>query len=133
MTLNVALPTEKPLSARQEAFIAALLKPMTVDAAAKVAGVSDRTAHRWLRLPHVQLALETARHEAFDSALEELRAGVAVAITTLLKVMTSDDSRAYVRVQAAAIWLQTALQVHKMSDLEAKVSELETLLKGRVV
>lgn len=122
---------DRKLSAKQEAFIAALLSQPSIIAAARSIDLPEATAHRWLKLDHFKEAYHAAKQDRFTSALEMLQAGVSVAIKTLHKNMTSDDVPAGVQLRAAQIWLATAIDIHKMSELEQKIAELEEIVMER--
>lgn len=119
------------LTRKQETFIAALLTLPTVDGAATAAKVSRQTAYEWLKLPHVQDAYAQARHEAFDSALQSLMSLTEDAITTLKKMMKDDEAPHAVRVRAAQIVLDKAIEVYKNEALEERLYALEEALKDK--
>lgn len=123
--------TSNGVTAKQERFVAYLLAGAKMPAAARQVGVSERTAQRWFKLPAVQRLYRDTQAQAFEEALEELRTGAADAIKTLKHSMTDEKVPAYVRLQAAVAWLDKALEIHKMSALEQRISELEDALKER--
>lgn len=124
------------ISARQEVFIAAMLSLPTIEAASKAAGVTSKTARLWLKQPDIQQAYQAAKDEAFTDALEALRDGVKDAIDTLKRNMTNDTEEPSpqvraVQVRSATVWLQNAIQVHKMEELANGLKELKAALEGR--
>lgn len=106
-----------------------MLSLPSIVAAAQAAGVNDKTARRWLKLPHFQAAYKAAQKALFDEALSALLSGVDTAINTLKRNMTSEDVPPSTQVRAAQIWLEQAISLHKMSDLEQKIAELELFMK----
>ena len=129
MPQNVSATGEKALSPKQNTLISALLAGHTITVAAAAAGVNQKTAHAWLKLPHVQSAYQVAQKELFDEALAGLRLKVQKAIDTLDRNMSSDEVPASSQIRAAQIVIEQAIAVHKMSELEAKVAELERAVK----
>lgn len=123
--------TEKKLTAKQQDFIAALLSQPSIIAAARSIDLPEATAHRWLKLEHFQEAYHNAKQERFTTALEMLQAGVAVAIKTLHRNMTSEEAPPAVQIRAAQIWLEQALRIHEMSELEKKIADLEEIVMER--
>lgn len=117
------------LSRKQETFIAALLTLPTFGAAAKAAGVSDKTAHQWIKQPHISQAYKDARKAAFEAALDTLQDFVAESIRTLRLVHLDKEAPHSVRVRAAQILLENAISIHKFSELEERLAVLEE--KGR--
>lgn len=119
------------LTRKQETLITSLLTPgLSLVAAAKCAGISERTARRWLKEPAFQSAYQDAQRMLFDDALRELRLNVGDAIKTLRRHLNGEDTRPYVQVAAASKWLDLALELYKTADLERKVSELEQAIKA---
>lgn len=106
------------LTAKQERFIAALLSSPTQEAACQQIGITRETSRRWLKLPHFQAAYQKAQQALFDERLAALARNMG------------EDASQSVQVRAAQIWLESAITIHKMSDLEARVIELEQYIKS---
>ena len=123
------MPQNAVVTSKQERFIEALLSSPTQEAACQRVGISRETSRRWLKMPHVKAAYQRAQQSLFDERLAALRLGVNKALATLARNM-SEDSPAAVQVRAAEIWLRAAIDIHKMSDLEARVMELEQHIKS---
>lgn len=122
---------EKKLTAKQDAFIVALLSKPSLVAAARSIDVPEVTARRWFKLDHFQKAYRDAQQERFTDALSLLQTGVSVAIKALHKHMTNKDTPPAVQVRAAQIWLDQAISLHKMSELEQKIADLEEIVQER--
>jgi len=123
--------TEAKLTPKQETLITALLTPLSITASAKVAGISEPTARRWLKLPHFQAAYKKAQKALFDQALTGLMLKVDKAIETLDRNMSGEDTPASTQVRAAQIVLEQAITVYKTAELEEKLKELEDIVQGR--
>ena len=121
------------LTPKQDTFIAALLAGNSIVVAAKVASIGEKAAHAWLKLPHVQSAYKAAKHTLFDESLSSLMSGIDTAITGIKGIAKDEETPANVRLRAYQIWLEQAINLHKMGELEQKVNELELLLKDRTV
>lgn len=122
---------QRGLSAKQEAFLTAYLVSSNITIAAKTSGMSDKTARRLVKLPAFQGALKEAQRELFNDALQGLRAHVDTAIKTLVRHMSAEDTPAGSQIRAAQIYLEQAIAVHKMTELEEKYAELEQLVKAQ--
>lgn len=127
MSVNYSPTEESELSVKQQQLIAALIAGNHIVVAAKAVGIAEKTAHTWLKKPHVQEAYRAARQAVFDESLDELRDGVSLAIAALKRNLTAIEPA--VQVRAAHIWLTQAIQVHKMEQLEARLQELEEMVK----
>jgi phage terminase small subunit len=119
------------LSTRQETFILALLSSSSIIEAARIARIAERTGRRWLKLAHVQQAYQAAQQEVFDDAITTLKLAMHDAVTLLRATLKDSEIPASTRVRAAQIILEHSLELHKIADLEARISELEQMVRGR--
>lgn len=93
-------------SRRKEIAIGCLLAFPTVKAAAKAAGVSEITLHRWLKEPQFATDYRQARERVLETATEQLRSGALQAVEVLRQVATNKKAPAASRVQAARSFLE---------------------------
>ena len=119
------------LTPKQDKLIAALLAGNSIVVAAKVAGTSEKAAHIWLKLAHVQMAYNAAKRTLFDESLSLLMFNVDDAIKGSKGIAKDTEVSANVRLRAYQIWLEQAVSLHKMSELEQKIEQLEQLLKDK--
>jgi phage terminase small subunit len=120
---------ENELSVKQARFVDAMLVGANIGTAAKTAGISEATATRWQKLPIVKQQLRQARQELFEDRLSILKECVPTAIKTLVKHMSSEETAAYVQVQAATAVLNLAVELYRSDLLEDRLSQLEERLK----
>jgi len=119
----------KEISSKQSTFIDALLVGSTVVVAAKTACISPRTAARWRKEQVILAELQQRRRAQFNEALEDFRAGLPTAIAFVRETITNEDVPYAVRLRAATCWIEQALEIHKMEELEARLAALEERLK----
>ncbi len=117
--------TGSPKSSRDERLIAALLSEPTVAAAAKTAGMSERTARRRLAEADFQAAYRDARAQAVTGAVGRLQGLLAKAAGTLERAMDSGSPAVEVRAAVAAFDL--AYRGAELLDLAERVEALETV------
>jgi hypothetical protein len=99
---------EAPRPAQVRA-IGALLAGSTVTDAAKSAGVSRATVHRWLSDdPDFMAAYNMARREAAEARRQRLSGMGLEAVETLRELLTDRDTPPAVRLRAAMEVLQVA-------------------------
>jgi phage terminase small subunit len=110
---------------KQDAFIQAMLAGKSIVDAAKASGISIRTAHRWLSLPHIQEAQKRAKQQIFDKAISQLMLDVEKARSTLTSIMDDTSAPCGARVRAAQILLEQSISIHKMGELEQGIAELK--------
>src|SRR5262249_38957385 len=116
------MPGGEKLSRRKELLIAGLLQQSTIQAAARAAGISERTARNWMREPSFRRAYREARQAVLERTTALLLALTSEAIVTLHNCMNAED--ASVRLRAAmAVLAHVSDNVAKL-DLAEDLAEL---------
>ncbi len=118
------------ITPKQEHLLAVLMAGSSIVDAAAACNINESTAHRWLKEDAFQNAYQAARRAAFDETLLALMSGTATALKTLLEAMKNGEGYA-VRIRAAAIWLEHAIAIHKVSEIEEQIAELRAIVKER--
>lgn len=113
------------LPERQQKAIIALLAKGTIAAAARSAGVGERTLHTWLGDPTFSEAYRAARRESVRAATASLQRSSADAVTTIASIMRDKSAPAGVRLAAARTVLDLALQAVELDDVLARLAALE--------
>ncbi len=116
------------LSERQRRAIEALLLTPNVAAAAKRAGVGERTLWRWLKDGHFQDAYRVAGRERLSETVSRLRAAAGEAVETLRTALTAEHTAN--RIRAAPVLLEHAVKV-EMDELADRISALEAAAAAR--
>lgn len=120
--------TDKPLkelSSAQRKAIPHLLANRTVEDAAKAAGVSERTMHRWLADATFAAALMAAEGDLIDFATRRLVRLSDKAIATLEAVLDDDQVSANTKIRAALGILGTLTELRTLRNLEVRLMALE--------
>ena len=115
------------LSARKRRFVTAMLTAGTILDAAKAAGVSERTAHRYLDDPDVKRALSVALDDLLADVTRQVVGEMAGAVRTLAAIHEAGDVAAAARVSAARAILGSGVTLREALDLTARVAALEVL------
>jgi phage terminase small subunit len=113
------------LTAKQRAFVRAILTERDTRAAARAAGVPETTAYRWVKLPAIQAAIHAAEADALSAVTRGLLRLSGNAVDALDGAMSDGKAATGVKVRAADITLARLLQLRELVDLEKRVSELE--------
>jgi phage terminase small subunit len=117
------------LTRRQEAFIAALLSCPTIAHAARMAGIAEVTAGRWLKDHSFQAAYREARRQVVQQAIVQVQHATGTAVQTLVAVMQDNESPSNARVTAARTILEMAIRTVEFEDLESRIVALEQQAK----
>ena len=110
---------------KMEAAISALLTRPSIEDAAHVAGVAEKTLRRWMREPRFIAQYLRARREGVNQAIARMQQATGAAGTVALKLMTDPNVPAAVRLRAAECVFDMAMKGIETEDIETRVSELE--------
>lgn len=113
------------LTAKQQRFVRHLLSEKDTRAAARAAGVSERTGYRWIALPAVQAALADLEGAALSEVTRGLLRLASQAIGTLEEAMNEPDARLSARIRAADVVLARLLSLRALATLEERITQLE--------
>ncbi len=105
------------------ALVAALAAGQPVDAAARAARVSERTAYRRLTDPAFKRAVQTARAELLAQAVGRLADAATAAVVTLRALLDAETDS--VRLGAARVILDAGMKGAELVDLAERVATLE--------
>jgi len=112
-----------------EAFFLALAGGKTIKEAAKLAGISQRTATRRLSDPAFRRQIAEARAELMEKALGKLASAAAEAVDTLRKLLKAEAESA--RLGAARSIIELAGRLRASVELEERLRALEEHLSAR--
>ncbi|MCA9282246.1 MAG: hypothetical protein H6812_10385 [Phycisphaeraceae bacterium] len=118
-------PLSEQTTSKQERAIIALMTESSVAAAARSAGVAERTIHTWLRDEAFRDLYRRARREAFDRAISMTQQYAAAAVKTLLQVMADKGASHQSRVSAAVALLRFGREGMELDELQERVERLE--------
>lgn len=120
------------LSARQRAFVAALVGGLSHADAAATVGVTPRTASRYLQEPAVRAALGQAQTDALRDVTRRMNAGSFEALDVLREVMHDVKVAPGVRVRAALGWLEAGYKARELLSVEERLTALEEAIGERL-
>ena len=115
-------------SRKKDAAILALVTEPTIADAAKKAGISHATLHRWLQIKDFKDAYREAKREAVSAAIARLQRTATEAVDALRDVMNDTESPASARVSAARSILEIAIKAVELEDFERRLEALERMI-----
>ena len=116
---------------KQERAISTLLSASSLKDAAKEAGISEATLHRWLKDENFQTAYRAAKREVVNHAICRLQRSSGKAVETLENIMRGAGNPATSRVTAAKIILEMAIKGVEVEDLEKRIADLEKFVREK--
>ncbi|MCZ2095982.1 MAG: hypothetical protein LC121_06855 [Anaerolineae bacterium] len=117
------------LTPKQRKAITALVAGRNFDEAAKAAGVSVRTLHRWRSDPLFMAELRAADSEQLGEIARVLNGASRDAVTVLMGVMNDAKAKPDLRIRAAGEILKHRASFFELTTLEARLTDLEARLK----
>ena len=119
------------LGGKKEAAIMALLSQRNIAEAARTAGVSERTLHRWLKDPDFGAAYREARRTALSQSMARLQQMSTAAVTTLGIIMLDANAPPGVRLRAADAVLNHAEKSLESEDILVRLTDVERRVAKR--
>jgi hypothetical protein len=111
-------------------LITALAAGSTVPEAAKTAGISLRTAYRWLEDSELRAEIALVRARMIERAAGKLAASCVEAAEILAKLARSAKSET-IRLSAARSVLEQALRLRESLDIATRLAELERYIPNQ--
>ena len=118
------------MTLKQKRAIAELIRGPTVEAAARAANVGYSTLRRWLKEDdEFRQEYRAAVSQLIEDATLQARQSLAPALSALREIVEDGEYPAAVRVQASRSLLEYGMKLSERSDVEARMDEIEVLLK----
>ncbi len=115
---------------KMEQAIAALVARGSIEDAARLTGVGEKTLRRWMREPEFSKQYLRARREGFHQATARLQHATGYAASVALKLMTDANAPGAVRLRAAEFVFDRAIKGIELEDIEGRLSELEQVTEA---
>jgi transposase-like protein len=117
-------------SRKLQIFMTALLGAGTVEAAARVAGISPATARRWLEQEDFQAEFKRLQNEITGQFIVHLKSCMGEALEVLRDIMNDVVNPASARVTAARTVLDNAFKALETEDVLSRIEALEAAMEG---
>ena len=125
MTKRNSRRQESELTPRQARYVESLASGASYGAAAKAAGVSERSGRAWRSDPLVVAALRDARARALADATTKTVGRLSAAVDVLTMIAADKDMPASARVAAARSLGEWAVRFVETLDLVHRIEALE--------
>ena len=117
------------LTHRQRRVIPHLLAAPSTEEACRRARINKTTVYEWLKEESFREELKRQRDEMIERALDSLKASVAKATETLVKLLDSDKET--IRARAAENLIEFAQKAIEVEELEKRIEALENFMRER--
>lgn len=119
------------MTARQQKALAALLSTSSKAAAARAAGISDRTLRDYLADPTFWAEYEKAFKDMVEDAAKQAKQSLSPALSTLREIVEDKGEDTQARISAARAILSNSIKLIETADILARLKELEDVIGGR--
>jgi len=118
------------ITAKQVKAINAMLTERTTRAAAKKAGVNEKTLYEWLKNDAAfRGALRDAERGLLDNVTRRLSSGQTLALDVLEKLIQSARHES-TRLRACVAWLDLSLKYRDILNIDERLTALENKQNG---
>lgn len=115
------------ITAKQAKFVAALISGKNILDASRLAGISEKTAHRWLKLDSVRTPYLEATQAIVESAMLAAMADFGKGHAVLVEIAEDNLSSPTVRALAARAITVNALKIYELKAKMTSKVERESL------
>jgi hypothetical protein len=122
--------SEQPHKKTKTQLALAIAQGVPVAKWARATGVPRRTAFAWAKDPDVRKVVQASRRRVIDQAVGRMAKGTTEAADLILKIARTADTYA-VQLRAARAVFSDMIKVSKYSDLEERMTGIETKLDQR--
>lgn len=118
------------MTARQQKALAALLSTSSKAAAARAAGISDRTLRDYLADPTFRAEYEKAFKDMVEDATKQAKQSLSPALSTLREIVEDKGEDTQARISAARAILSNGIKLIETADILTRIKELENAIAG---
>jgi hypothetical protein len=122
------MPSRTKFQDKADHAILALLTSPSIPAAAKAAGIGERTLRNWLQRPDFQHAYHQARAEMLQHSLGHVANALVGCAVVLRSIAMDPDATSSSRVAAARAIFDLALRDIELNEIQVRMTKLEEAL-----
>jgi hypothetical protein len=116
---------------KKAAAIVALVNEPTIDAAARVIGVSGKTLRRWLQIPEFQEEYQKALREVHRQCMARIQQNSPAAVTVMLRMMADPAVPPAIRLKAAYGIYDRSADGSELQEIRERILALELAYKKK--
>jgi phage terminase small subunit len=125
------IPKIAGLSKKQSDFVLALLETGFITKAADIAGVTEKTAHKWLN-DGLKEIVDEVRQSLFDGRINELQDMMKLANEAVKETFEDEKASRNTKLNAAKIVYDNVFRYNEQKNIIEQMEELRQLFKERV-
>lgn len=118
------------MTAKQTAFLQAMLEKSTIAKAAASAGISRATAYKYLRDQFFQAELTKRRSECICDTVRFLQSSLSICSEKLLEIIQSPNTSDQVKINAINVVFANCKALTETADIIARLEHIEEVTGG---
>lgn len=126
------IPKIAGLSKKQSDFVLALIETGFITKAAEIAGVTETTAHKWLKQDGLDTIVDKVRQSLFDKRINELQNMIKLANQVVKETLEDEKASRNTKLNAAKIVYDNVFRYNEQRNIIEQMEELRELFKERV-
>lgn len=117
------------MTAKQTAFLKAMLEESTVSKAAQKAGIARDTAYRYLKNPAFMAELTRKRSECINDAVRFLQGKLTFCSETLVQIIENPKTADQVKINAINAIFMNCKALTETAEILERLQQIETNLQ----
>lgn len=126
------IPKIAGLTKKQSDFVLALIETGFITKAAEIAGVTETTAHKWLKQDGLDIIVDEVRQSLFDKRINELQNMMKLANQAVKETLEDEKASRNTKLNAAKIVYDNVFRYNEQRNIIEQMEELRELFKERV-
>lgn len=125
------IPKIAGLTKKQSDFVLALIETGFITKAAKVAGITETTAHKWLK-EGLNEIVDDVRQSLFDTRINELQEMMKLANQAVKETFEDEKASRNTKLNAAKIVYDNVFRYNEQRNIIEQMDELREMFKERI-
>ena len=126
------IPKIAGLTKKQSDFVLALIETGFITQSAQIAGVTERTAHKWLKEDGLNAIVDEVRQSLFDERINELEQMMRLANQAVKETLEDDKATRNTKLNAARIVYDNVFRYNEQRHIMEQMDELRELFEERI-
>lgn len=125
------IPKIAGLTKKQSDFVLALIETGFITKAAKMAGITETTAHKWLK-EGLNEIVDDVRQSLFDTRINELQEMMKLANQAVKETFEDEKASRNTKLNAAKIVYDNVFRYNEQRNIIEQMDELREMFKERI-
>lgn len=125
------IPKIAGLTKKQSDFVLALIETGFITKAATIAGITETTAHKWLK-EGLNEIVDDVRQSLFDTRINELQEMMKLANQAVKETFEDEKASRNTKLNAAKIVYDNVFRYNEQRNIIEQMDELREMFKERI-